>query len=164
MWLIFIGVVMALVVIGVNCSKKSEQARENYKNNIPIIQETISKLKILEEYSHHPCVEEECGLVMVIPINEAGDLYFPHSDRLKISLLLYTRDMNTISFFEQQTEISTLFQLKDEDNSFNYINITYGRFHGTYKEFMLQLNAAVEEAFPNVKVEFDGSRVMVQHL
>lgn len=162
MWLIILAIIIVVVVLSVSSSSKTD--KQNQENNIPLIQETIAKLKVLEQYSHLPFMGEECGLVMVIPVNDVGDLYNPRSDRLKISLLLYTNDMNIISSYEPRTDIASSFRLVKEDNSLFYVSTTYSRLHGEYKKFMPHLNAAVHEAFPNVEFEFDGSRVMTKHL
>ena len=162
MWLLIIGAIILIIALSIRNSSKT--ARLNQEKNLPLIQETISKLKILEQYSHLPFIEEECGLVMIIPVNSEGDLYSPRSDRLKISLLLYNHDMNIISSYEPRTDIASSFQLIEEDNSLFYISITYSTLFGEYRQFMPLLDVAIKKAFPNVEFEFDGSRVMTKHL
>ncbi len=157
MWFILI-VIVAIVIISLNNSAK--ERKSNQEKNIPLIQETIMKLRTLEQYSLLPFMGEECGLVMIIPVNNEGDQYNRRSDRLKISLLLYTNDMNIISSYEPRTDIASYFHLVREDDTMSYISTTYSTLHGEYKAFMPQLNLAVREAFPNVEFEFDGSRVM----
>lgn len=163
MWL-FVILLVIIIFSAISISNNTKTAKLNQEKNIPLIHETISKLKVLEQYSHLPFMGEECGLVMIIPVNSEGDLYNRFSDRLKISLLLYTNDMNIISSYEPRTDISSSFKLVREDNSLFYISTTYSTLYGEYKQFMPQLNATVRETFPNIEFEFDGSRIMTKHL
>lgn len=162
MWMIIIVILIGVLLFAAKDTVNTNA--QNQEKNTSLIRETIAKLKILEQYSHLPYMGEECGLVMIIPTDQEGDLYNPRSDRLKISLLLYTNNMETISSFEPRTEISSCFRLTRENNSLSYICFSSCPLFGDYKKFMPQLNEAVKEAFPNVKFEFDGSRVMTSHL
>ena len=95
MWIIILLVIIAFVIF-INAPKRHENSNINIEKNEPIIEETLSKLKILEQYSHLPFIGEECGLVTVIPVNNKGSLTNPQANRLRLSLLLYINDTELI--------------------------------------------------------------------
>lgn len=163
MWMIISLVVIAFVIF-INAPKRLENSKINIEKNEPIIEETLSKLKILEQYSHLPFIGEECGLVTVVPVNSNGSLTNPKADRLKLSLLLYINDTKLISSYEPRTNISSSFHLQEENNVMLYISITSELFYGDYTWFMPYLYAAIRDLFPKIDFEFNGTSITTRHL
>ena len=163
MWLWIIAAILILIVV-ITIRKNVKTAKLNRERNIPLINETIDKLKLIEAFSNLPDIKDEGGRVMIIPVNSEGDIYNRFSDRLTLMLLLHDDDIYFISLCASKTDIASSFSLTKKDNSLFYVSTTYNTLHGEYKKFMPQLNDAVRRAFPNVKFEFDGSRVMADHM
>ncbi len=160
MWILLI--VIAIIVI-VLISKNEKEPVEN-ENLDAITSEVIQLMRETKKFANSPYWKDECGLVMVIPVNNNGDLYRPDSSRLRVSILLYRDDIQTIQLFSQNEEITSRFELTQEDNNFSYIATTYCTFHSNYKTVMSLLNERVQAEFPDIPFKFDGSRILVNSM
>lgn len=154
MWIVLI--IVAIIVIVLISISKSEPA----ENLDGISTELIQLLRDVIKFANSLYWEDECGLVMVIPVNDNGDMYKPDSKRLRVSILLYRDDIQSINLFSQNEDITSRFELVQEDNNFSYMATTYCTFHTNYKKVMATLNQRVQNEFPEGQFEFDGSRIL----
>jgi len=154
MWIVLI--IVAIIVIVLVSKNKSEPA----ENLDGISTELMQLLRDVIKFANSPYWKDECGLVMVIPVNDNGDMYRPDSKRLRVSILLYRDDIQSIKLFSQNEDITSRFELVQEDNNFSYMATTYCTFHNNYKTVMAALNERVQKEFPEAQLKFDGSRIL----
>lgn len=154
MWILLIVIaIIAIVVIPKNKNESEEDLDD-------VASELMQLLRDVIKFANSPYWKEECGLVMVIPVNDNGDMYRSDSKRLWVSLLLYREDIKSIKLFSQNEELTSRFELVQEDNDFSYITTTYCTFYTDYKKVMAFLNKRVQIEFPEEQFRFDGSRIL----
>lgn len=151
----FILIIIIAIVIVFLLMNKNE-VNENVDG---ISAELCQMLHLIEAFANTPFWRDECGLVMVIPVNNSGDMYRPDSKRLQVSLLLYREDEQTIKLCSQNDDITSRFKLVQEGRDFSYIATTYCTFNSNYKKIMPLLYERVHSEFPNISFKFDGSRI-----
>lgn len=154
MWIVLIIVAIVVIVL---ISKNKNEPVENLDG---ITSELLQLLRDVIKFANSTYWKDECGLVMVIPVNDNGDMYRPDSKRLRVSILLYRDDIQSINLFSQNEDITSRFELVQEDNNFSYMATTYCTFHNNYKKVMSTLNDRVQSEFPEVQFKFDGSRIL----
>lgn len=154
MW-IFLIVIAIIAIVAISRNK-----REPEENLDGITSELFQLLRDVIKFANSPYWKEECGIVMVIPVNDSGDMYRPDSNRVRVSILLYRDDIQSINLFSQVEDITSRFELVQEDIYFSYMATTYCTFHNNYKSVMAALNERVKKEFPEVQFKFDGSRIL----
>lgn len=154
MW-IFLIVIAIIAIVAISRNK-----REPEENLDGITSELFQLLRDVIKFANSPYWKEECGIVMVIPVNDSGDMYRPDSNRVRVSILLYRDDIQSINLFSQGEDITSRFELVQEDIYFSYMATTYCTFHNNYKSVMAALNERVKKEFPEVQFKFDGSRIL----
>lgn len=154
---IFLIFAVVVIVLAANAIKNKNTMREDLG---AISQELAGLLSMVQGFVHSTYWEGEVGLVMVIPVNSRGDLYRPGADRIRVSVLLYRDDPDSIRLFSQTEEIISRFRLVQEDRNFSYMATTYCTFQSDYEKVMPTLYAYVQQQFPGVPFNFDGSRIM----
>lgn len=161
MGLVAVVVVILLFVACYYYLKQEDSSSCNGEDNATIIDETISILEIVGKFGSSAATDQ-CGLVMIIPVDSSENMYSAKSDKLRISLLLYTDDRYLVSIYEAGCpEIKSRFELISEtDGTLSYVGYTYSHFSGSYKSFMPHCFEEIRRAFPNTEFKFDGSRVM----
>ncbi len=112
------------------------------------------------------------GLVHVVPVDSYGNLYGyggnKPADRIWISLLFLDRidqlHLDIINYNAKETDADIFFRVEEWEGSTYYMATTTARFEGKYKKFMPVLYRAVRERFPELNIEFDGSRISIDHM
>lgn len=161
MWFLLIAIVAVLLIIIVKKNKKEDVQNENLDG---IFSELCQLLYEVKKFANSPYWRDESGLVMVIPVNDDGDMYRPNANRLRISILLYRDDERSINIFSQNEDITSRFKLIQEGNNFSYMATTYCTFQSNYKKVMPLLNERVQAEFPKIQFIFDGSRISVNRI
>lgn len=161
MWILIIFIVILIVVVS---SFGDAQKEELAYMNESLLQEIVDKLNIIQDFTISPYWDTESGLVMLIPVNANGEMYSVDSDRIQISILLYETDLEAIRFNTRTEGILNQFKLVNNSGSFQYKANTTGTFSCDYKTIMEIVYQKVRFEFPNVKFEFDGSRVLTNKM
>lgn len=175
LFFIIIAVVIFFVIIcvvGNDMSKKTEIK----KSYAPIIKEVLNLLEMLQKFNQEldkRYREILHNFVQIIPVNSNGELYghnkqnnAERADRIWIMTLVEIDDefvLDIFNFVASETGISQRYNICGSQSSrcYRYGATSFCNFEGFYKDFMPFLKDAVVEKFPDLKIEFDGSRIMI---
>lgn len=169
-FLLIAVVVIIIVVVSVQINNVNNSTLEYDVSYDLVTKEVISLLETLQEF--YKGVTDFSGLVMIIPVDGSGVLYGIGSneiaDRIQISLLFYDEVegflLNIIDNKAKQTGTDKSFKLKKRDGSTFYTAVSTYRFNGKYKKFMPYLHNAVVKRFPELGIQFDGSKIDIAHM
>ncbi len=164
---ILIGIIVVALVLALNRSGSSEMNNESYSL---VVENVISMLETLQKF--YKGVSDFSGSVNVIPIDSYGNLYGyggnKPADRIRISLLFLEEidklHLDIINYHANETDADVFFRVEEWEGNTYYMATTSARFEGKYKKFMSFLYRAVREKFPELKMEFDGSRICINHM
>lgn len=131
-----------------------------------VIQEVVQYIETISRLynGQSPLDYDNLGSIMLIPVNERKQMYYPDSCRIRVSLLLFEDDEWRKQYILRKAEqnnssFGTYFFIEKENDSTFYVTYTAGRFSKNYKKFMSRLFYEINSLYPN-KFSFDGSRVM----
>lgn len=148
----FLLLIVAVVIVVIVLRKKK---KESYKKSYTlVINEVLSLLEILQKFYKN--IYDYCAWVTLIPSDRYGNLWISGvskgSGRIMIKLLFCNFDENFINVIKtaaNKTGTNMFFQLKEINDSTNYIAITKASFKG--ENFLPFLYNAIAKRFPKFK-------------
>ena len=161
---IIIGVIIVLAIFIISrMAKKYRYNRYRFISNDEVLFYVNKILTVMGNSQYG----EEFSQTMIIPIDSSGQMYRPSSDQLEFSFHCGSDSEFWLPQVIRDTD--DVFQLEFTRDVFNNVSSgrrnrlvvrTAGRFDCPYKEMMNVVYKLLKENYPQLKLQFDGSRIM----
>lgn len=168
----FLIAVVVIIIVAVSVQINNLTSEHDASYDL-VTKEVISLLETLQAFYKHS-YNDFCSNVYIIPIDLSGNLYGyttegkRNAEKIQIDLLIIDKVDNNlldiIKYISHQTGADEFFKLTDRDGSTFFTAVSTYRFNGKFKKFMPYLHKAVVERFPELNIEFDGSRIIIHHM
>ncbi|MCX4357704.1 MAG: hypothetical protein OSJ43_16055 [Oscillospiraceae bacterium] len=166
-------IVIIIVVVSVQINNINNSTPTYDVSYDLVTKEVISLLEMLQKFYKNDS-DWFSSLVMIIPVDLSGNLYGysiegkRNAEKILIELLITEKvdDMllRVIENRANQTGSDSFFRLSNRDGQTQYTATSTYRFNGKFKKFMPYLHSAVVKRFPELSIQFDGSRIIIDHM